>query len=81
MLPADWGPGGYPNVWLLSTIVNQAEAERDIPKLLAIPAVVHGVSIEPQIEPVDISRYATGDDFWVICGGESGGKARPCAFR
>ena len=37
MLPADWGDG-YPNVWLISTIVNQAEADRDMPKLLALPA-------------------------------------------
>ena len=77
MLPRDWGAAGYPNAWLLSTVVTQAEADRDIPKLLAIPARVHGVSIEPQLERIDIGRYATGDDFWVICGGESGGKARP----
>jgi protein gp37 len=37
MLPADWG-AGYPNVWLLSTIVNQEEADRDLDKLLAVPA-------------------------------------------
>jgi hypothetical protein len=37
MLPDDWGHG-YPNVWLIVS-ADQA-AERDIPKLLAIPAVV-----------------------------------------
>lgn len=55
MLPADWG-GGYPNVWLLITVVNQAEAERDIPKLLEIPAAVRGLSIEPQIESIDLTN-------------------------
>jgi protein gp37 len=76
MLPRNWS-AGYPNVWLLATVVDQIEADRDIPKLLAVPAVVHGLSIEPQIAPVDISRYAHGDAFWCIVGGESGGKARP----
>jgi protein gp37 len=75
MLPADWD-GGYPNVWLLATVVNQDEADRDIPKLLAVPAAVHGLSVEPQLGPIDITRYARGAD-WVIAGGESGSKARP----
>ena len=33
-----------PNVWLGITVVNQAEADRDIPKLLATPAVVRFLS-------------------------------------
>jgi len=53
MLPADWG-GGYPNVWLLMS-VDQIALERDAAKLLAIPAVVHGVSIEPQLAPVRLA--------------------------
>lgn len=53
MLPADWG-GGYPNVWIVITVVNQAEADRDIPKLLATPARVRGLSIEPQLGPIDL---------------------------
>jgi protein gp37 len=55
MLPADWGTG-YPNVWMLITVVTQAEADRDIPKLLHIPAVLHGLSIEPQMEAIQIER-------------------------
>lgn len=51
MLPADWGDG-YPNVWLGCTIVNQDEADRDIPKLLAVPAKVHFLSAEPLLGPV-----------------------------
>lgn len=53
MLPSDWGRG-YPNVWLGCTIVNQEEAERDIPKLLAVPAIVRFLSMEPLLGPVDL---------------------------
>ena len=74
MLANDWG-GGYPNVWLV-TSVDQTELERDVPKLLSIPAVVHGVSIEPQLAPVRLGRFAPLLQ-WVINGGESGAGSRP----
>ncbi len=45
-----------PNVWLGATICNQAEADRDIPKLLATPAAVRWVSAEPLLGPVDLTR-------------------------
>jgi phage protein Gp37/Gp68 len=41
------------------------------------PAVAHGLSIKPQLEPVNITAHASGHDFWVICGGKSGHCARP----
>jgi protein gp37 len=76
------------NVWMLATICNQAEADRDIPKLLEIPARIRGVSIEPMLGPVDFRKVpgfnkagSIGADlvrnFWVIAGGESGPGARP----
>jgi protein gp37 len=74
MLPADWGDG-YPNVWLIAS-VDQAALERDVPKLLAIPAVVRGVSIEPQLAPVGLGKFAPLLQ-WVINGGESGAGSRP----
>lgn len=55
MLPDDWGTG-YQNVWLGCTIVNQEEADRDIPKLLAVPAGVRFLSMEPLLGPVDLTR-------------------------
>ena len=70
MLPADWG-AGYPNVWLISTIANQAEADRDMAKLLALPAHVHGVSYEPALGPVDWTPWFAQGLSWVIIGGES----------
>jgi protein gp37 len=74
MLPNDWGDG-YPNVWLIVSI-GQAALERDVPKLLDIPALVHGVSIEPQLAHVRLGRFAPLLQ-WVINGGESGAGARP----
>lgn len=57
----DW-LAGRDNVWLGATIVNQAEAERDIPKLLEVPARVHFLSIEPMLGPIDLERPMPGPD-------------------
>lgn len=95
-----------PNVWLGSTVVNQEEADRDIPKLLAVPAAKRFLSVEPMLGRIyieDIPDPVGGECLkplaglrwlrdgngrcetiatpgridWVICGGESGPKARP----
>lgn len=42
------------NVWLGATIVNQEEANRDIPKLAAVRASVRFLSMEPLLGPVDL---------------------------
>jgi protein gp37 len=52
-LPQDWGDG-YPNVWLLVTAEDQERADHRIPILLATPAAVRGVSIEPMLGSVDL---------------------------
>jgi protein gp37 len=55
------GGSGYDwpeNVWLGASIVNQEEAERDIPKLLQVPANVRFLSMEPLLGPVDLSTVA-----------------------
>ena len=44
------------NVWLGATICNQAEANRDIPKLLAAPAAVRFLSMEPLLGPVSLTE-------------------------
>lgn len=53
--------GGYlpalQNVWLGATVVNQEEADRDIPKLLAVPAAVRFLSLEPMLEPIDLTPW------------------------
>lgn len=72
MLPADWG-NGYDNVWMISTIVNQDEADRDLGKLLEVPAPIHGISYEPALGRVDWRPWLTRTDRpdWIIVGGES----------
>ena len=45
----------FPNVWIGATIVNQAEADRDIPKLLQVPARVRFLSMEPLLGLVDLT--------------------------
>lgn len=81
MLPWRWAGALPRNVWLGATIVNQEEADRDIPKLLATPARLHFLSIEPMLGPISLRRFM-GQGFgpapmWVIVGGESGPGARP----
>lgn len=46
----------WPNVWIGATIVNQEEADRDIPKLLKVPAKVRFLSMEPLLGMVNL-RY------------------------
>lgn len=48
--------------WLGATICNQAEADRDIIKLVAIQAKVHFLSVEPMLGPVDLERPRPGPD-------------------
>ena len=60
-LPADWGTG-YPNVWLMVTAENQPMADLRIPILLSIPVLVHGVSVEPMVGAVDLTRITAPDD-------------------
>ncbi|MBJ9658948.1 phage Gp37/Gp68 family protein [Burkholderia gladioli] len=51
----DMFPAGTPDhVWLGATVVNQTEADRDVPKLLATPARVRFLSIEPMLGPIDL---------------------------
>jgi protein gp37 len=44
-------------VWLGATVVSQEETDRDIPKLLEVPAAKRFLSMEPLLGPVDIDKY------------------------
>lgn len=83
-----WIAGQPPaNIWLGITVVNQAEADRDVPKLLRVPAAVRFLSVEPMLGPIHLDEFHPSREpaqpklldgiSWVICGGESGPKARP----
>lgn len=81
-----------PNVWLGVSVEDQARADERVPILLEIPARVRFLSCEPLLGPVQLCRGCPGcpDDcgwtpgsnghgiHWVIAGGESGPRARPC---
>jgi protein gp37 len=47
-----------PNVWLGTSISDQASADLRIPQLLACPAAVRFVSAEPLLGPVDMTEVA-----------------------
>ncbi len=52
MLPENWGQG-WPNVWLGTSVEDQARAWR-IEKLIEVPAVVRFLSCEPLLGPLDL---------------------------
>lgn len=81
----------YRHVWLGVSVEDQKAADERIPHLLATPAAVRFLSVEPLLGPVDLTRLvddevgarwnalaATPAIDWVIVGGESGPGARPC---
>ena len=88
-----WADNVPANVWIGATITSQPEADRDIPKLLQVPARVRFLSMEPLLGPVDLpfdrlrewnrlallnqQPHATARLDWIIVGGESGPGARP----
>lgn len=51
--------GFPPNVWLGATVVNQQEAERDVPKLQDTQAAVRFLSIEPMLGPITLGKGGT----------------------
>lgn len=85
----DWP---LPNVWLGVSCENQETADARIPLLMQTPAAVRWISAEPLLGPIDLGligtlpRSITGSSYqlvadrlrWVVVGGESGPKARPC---
>lgn len=80
-------PLEYQHVWLGVTAENQARANERIPLLLDTPAAHRFISVEPMLSPVLLApRYLDYGRYgqyglpvieWVICGGESGRRARP----
>lgn len=84
---SQWLDGTPPaNVWLGTTVEDQQRADERIPQLLQIPARVRFLSCEPLLGPLDLDfghpKWRTAESYhayihWVICGGESGPKARP----
>jgi protein gp37 len=68
--------GPMKNLWVGVSAENQGRADERIPVLLEVPAAVRFVSVEPQLNYIDLTRYLDKLD-WVIVGGETGRYARP----
>ena len=74
-----------PNIWLGVSVEDQKTADERIPLLIQTPAAVRFISAEPLLGPIDLQapwsmlndEYPAHGIHWVICGGESGPKARP----
>lgn len=77
LLPADWG-AGWANVILMATAENQERWDERIPILQSIPAQRRGVSVEPMLSAVNVSKGLKYDVngapliHWIVAGGESG---------
>lgn len=75
-------------VWLLVSVSDQATADQHIPALMRTEGfALRGISYEPAVGPLRLrptwTRGVLGGTSipgleWVIAGGESGGKRRPC---
>lgn len=65
-----------PNVWLGTSVENEDVTER-LEWLRQTPAVVHFVSAEPLLGPLDLTPWLGSGLEWVIAGGESGPEFRP----
>lgn len=84
--PAEAEDWPLPNVWLGTSVEDQAAADARIPHLLRCPAAVRFLSCEPllgQLEDILLPAAIDHEDDdryidWVIVGGESGRDARPC---
>lgn len=67
------------NVWIGVSVEDKKRARERMPLLRATPAAVRWLSMEPLLEQVtlDWSFHLEQID-WVVVGGESGPRARPC---
>lgn len=78
-----WGPQWPRNVWALTTAENQEQADKRLPELMKVPAIVRGVSHEPALEAVDFTKWLTptdpGEDGERLCHGHGLDSCHQCA--
>ena len=67
--------GFPPNMWLLTSVEDQENADRRLPELVKLRASVLGVSAEPLLGPINLRPWLDRLG-WIITGGESGSGAR-----
>ena len=69
------------HVWFGVTVENQKRVNERVPLLLRVPAKVRFLSVEPMLERITLTNFnafwhSSKPINWVICGGESGPRAR-----
>jgi protein gp37 len=75
---------GLPNVWLGTSVENQAAADERLPHLRRCPAAVRFLSVEPMLGPINfrfapmIAGVRDSHFVWCIFGCESGPQRRTC---
>jgi protein gp37 len=81
LLPKPWLNEPRPNVWVMTTVESE-DYIWCIDGILNVPAVVHGLSLEPLLGPIELPDefLKLGNRAWVIVGGESGPGARPTSI-
>ena len=57
MVPADWLEAWPENVWVGTTVENQAMADHRIPALLEVPAKLRFLSVEPMLGGIDLDGW------------------------
>lgn len=75
-LPSDWDAATWSHVWPGFTAENQECFDQRAPLLLAVPAKVHWVSIEPMLGSIRLRGIGKDRLNWVVCGAESGSAHR-----
>lgn len=73
---SNWDGGGFPYVWLGTTVENQAMADKRIPELLKCEPFKLFLSVEPMLSEIIIPVELLKKISYIICGCESGHHAR-----
>lgn len=65
------------DAWFAVPVEDQKTADKRVPELLQVSGFLRFVIVEPLLGPLDLRSWLGGLD-WVVVGGETGPKARPC---
>ena len=68
------------NLYMLFSTSTQKELKEGIKVFLQVPVKLHGLNLEPLLEPIDCRPYLGGEEeiAWVIVGPETGIDRREC---
>ena len=65
------------NVWTGFTAEDQTRLDERMAHMRKVPSALRWASLEPLLGPLDMTEHRSELD-WVVVGGESGRRARPC---